>query len=292
MVAESARHTSLMGLLVPRSLVWATDIDALPLDHTVERRQQGHLAVRSPGNPGHYWGTLLVFDDPPTPGDRERWEAFFDEAFGDDPRVRHRTFAWDRTGGDPGDAEEEFVQHGYRLDDSVALVADSSGVRRHLRENRAVEVRVLDATEGADAELWQQVIEMEVAGRDPELTQEEYRTYLEARHADRRKLFRAGRGAWYVATDPGSGEVVASCGIVVAAGRGRFQAVETSAPYRRRGICSRLVVEAARHAVDVHGATQLVIVADAGYHALGLYESLGFERREHVFGVSLWPEPR
>jgi ribosomal protein S18 acetylase RimI-like enzyme len=68
--------------------------------------------------------------------------------------------------------------------------------------------------------------------------------------------------------------------------------VETAAPYRRRGICSRLVVDAARHAVDAHGATQLVIVADATYHALGLYESLGFERREHVYGVSLWPDPR
>jgi hypothetical protein len=32
-----------------------------------------------------------------------------------------------------------------------------------------------------------------------------------------------------------------------------------------------------------------VIVADAGYHALGLYESLGFERKEHVYGVCLPP---
>jgi ribosomal protein S18 acetylase RimI-like enzyme len=28
-----------------------------------------------------------------------------------------------------------------------------------------------------------------------------------------------------------------------------------------------------------------VIVAETGYHALDLYESLGFERREHVLGV-------
>jgi len=34
---------------------------------------------------------------------------------------------------------------------------------------------------------------------------------------------------------------------------------------------------------------RFVIVADAGYHALGLYESLGFERTEHVSGVCLWP---
>lgn len=32
-----------------------------------------------------------------------------------------------------------------------------------------------------------------------------------------------------------------------------------------------------------------MIVADPGYPALGLYESLGFERRERVAGVSRWP---
>ena len=32
-----------------------------------------------------------------------------------------------------------------------------------------------------------------------------------------------------------------------------------------------------------------MIVADPGYHALGLYESLGFERRENVVGVCRWP---
>ena len=65
--------------------------------------------------------------------------------------------------------------------------------------------------------------------------------------------------------------------------------VDTAEAYRRRGVCSRLVVEAARHAAADYGAEQLVIVADADYHALGLYESLGFERTEHAVGVCLWP---
>jgi hypothetical protein len=83
-----------MTSTVPRSLVWATDIDTLPIDRVVERRD-GYLVVRSPSNPAHYWGTMLLFDRPPAAGDGERWEALFDEAVGDDPRVRRRTFAWD-----------------------------------------------------------------------------------------------------------------------------------------------------------------------------------------------------
>jgi hypothetical protein len=48
------------------------------------------------------------------------------------------------------------------------------------------------------------------------------------------------------------------------------------------------VVEAGRRAT-AHGARRFVIAADADYHALGLYESLGFRRAEHVVGVCRWP---
>lgn len=274
---------------VPRSLVWATDIDTLPFDRIVERRD-GYLAIRSPGNPGHYWGTLLLFDEPPAPGDGARWEALFDEAFGDDPRVRHRTFAWDRVDGVAGAAREEFVVRGYRLDENVGLVALPEEVRPHARENREVAVRALDPAAGADEELWRAVIELEVADRDDVFDESGYRAYLLARYADRREQFRAGGGGWYAALDPGTGAVAASCGVVVTGSRGRFQSVGTARAYRRRGICSRLVAEAARHAAKEYGAETLVIAADIGYHALGLYESLGFRRREHVLGVSLWPE--
>jgi ribosomal protein S18 acetylase RimI-like enzyme len=275
--------------LVPRSLVWATSLDVLSLDHVVERRP-GFLFVRSPSNPAYYWGNLLLFDDPPVPGDAPRWEALFDEAFGDEPRVRHRTFAWDRTDGVSGAAHEEFAGRGYRVEESVGLVADAHQLLPHPRENSDVVVQALDPAVGADEELWDAIVEVQVAGADEHGHEEvAHRAFTRARLDDQRALFRAGRGAWYVAIDPASGEVAASCGVVVTAGRGRFQAVDTALVHRRRGISSRLVIEAARRANEDYGAERFVIVADADYHALGLYESLGFERAEHVFGVCLWP---
>jgi ribosomal protein S18 acetylase RimI-like enzyme len=122
-----------------------------------------------------------------------------------------------------------------------------------------------------------------------------HRVFSRARQAELRAMFRAGRGAWYVALD---GDVlVGSMGIVVTGGRGararraRFQTVDTAASHRRRGICSRLLVDAARHAVATYGADRLVIVADPGYHAAGIYESVGFRPVERVAGV--WrPPPR
>jgi ribosomal protein S18 acetylase RimI-like enzyme len=226
-----------------------------------------------------------VFDEPPGAGDGPSWEALFDASFGDDPRVRHRTFAWDRSDGVLGAAREEFADRGYVLEESIGLVAEAGSVTPHPRANREVGVRVLDPAAGADKELWAAVVELQVASRDEVQEEESARAFARVRQRDLRALFRAGRGSWYVAIDPGSDEVVGSCGVVVTGGRGRFQVVDTALAYRRRGICSRLVVAAARHATDAHGAERFVIVADVDYHALGLYESLGFERREHVFGV-------
>jgi ribosomal protein S18 acetylase RimI-like enzyme len=280
--------TAEIGLTpVPRSLVWATDLDTLPPDRVVQRRD-GYLLIRSPSNPTFYWGNLLLFDEPPATGDAARWEELFEREFADEPRVRHHTFAWDLAHGEAGVAREEFVERGYDLDESIGLVAGASQVQPHARENRDVVVRALDPAPGADEALWDAVVDLQVAGRQEGHDEQSFRAFARPRLEDRRALFRLGRGAWYVALDPASGEVAASCGIVVTGGRGRFQVVDTALEFRRRGICSRLVVEAARHAAETHGAERFVIVADLGYHALGLYESLGFERREHVVGVCRW----
>jgi ribosomal protein S18 acetylase RimI-like enzyme len=271
----------------PRSVAIATDLDVLPAGSIVERRA-GYLLVRSPSNPAHFWGNFLVFDEPPGNGDGERWEALFEREFRDEPRVRHRAFTWDRIDGVVGRAREELVARGYVLDDSFGLVAESGELQPHPRANRDVVVRALDPD--GDGELWAAVIELQVEGRDEGHEEADYRAFSRARLRDRQAHFRAGRGAWYVALDPATRELAASLGIVVTHGRGRYQAVETATPYRRQGIASRLVVDAAKHAAATYGAERFVIVADVNYHALGLYESLGFARAEHVIGVFRHPQ--
>jgi ribosomal protein S18 acetylase RimI-like enzyme len=269
-----------------RSLVWATDVDVLPVDRVVHERD-GYLAVRSPGNPAHYWGNFLLFGHPPASGDRARWERLFDVEFGAEPRVRHRTFAWDRTDGSRGSVDVELLAHGYELEQTVGLIAASDALTPHPRENRDVRVRALDPE--ADGDSWEQVVELQLASRDKRDDDVSYEGFCRQRLEDLRTLFRLGRGSWYVALDPAADRVLASCGIVVTDGRGRFQSVDTAAAYRRRGICSRLVVEAAHHAARRSRARQFVIAADPGYHALGLYESLGFRQRERVCGVCRRP---
>jgi GNAT superfamily N-acetyltransferase len=71
--------------------------------------------------------------------------------------------------------------------------------------------------------------------------------------------------------------------------RARYQAVDTAADHRRQGVCSRLLVDAARTIAERHGCRRFVIGADPHYHALGLYESLGFRPVERVAGAYLQP---
>lgn len=277
---------------MPSSLVWATNIDVLPSARMVSRRD-GYLAVRSPTNPTHYWGNLLVFDDVPGPGDGERWEAVFAAEFADVPRVTHRTFAWDRTDDARGAMDREFRARGYDVDLSVGMIASPDEIHPHPRANADVVVRPLDPELGGDDERhWHQVLELQAAGRDPDSseTEEAHLVFSRARQAELRAMFRGGLGAWYVAL---AGDVVAgSMGVVVTGGRARYQAVDTAVSHRRRGVCSRLLVDAARHAVATYGATRLVIVADPDYHAAGIYESVGFRPVERVCGVCRPPRSR
>jgi GNAT superfamily N-acetyltransferase len=278
-----------VSVTAPRSLVLATLIDVLPEDRVV-RREADHLVVRSPSNPGHWEGNLLAFDDAPTAGDGERWEAAFDAAFSDEPAVRHRTFYWDRTDGEEGAAADELGARGYRLERDVGLIASPAELVAHPRANQEVEIRRLEPAPGGDESLWEGAIAvaLENNAEDP-LPDPDYERFVRARQAERRAVFSAGRGAWYVAVDPADGAVVAGCGVIATGPRGRFQAVDTIPTHRRRGIARRLVYEAAGDAATRFALQRLVIVADADYHARTIYESLGFRPRERV--CSAWLAP-
>ncbi|HUH80319.1 MAG TPA: GNAT family N-acetyltransferase [Solirubrobacteraceae bacterium] len=275
--------------VLPRALVWATDIQVLPPGRVLERRD-GYLVVRSPENPAHHWGNFLLFDDPPAAGDGARWEHLFEAEFASTPGVGHRAFGWDRPDGALGEACAEFAARAYELEQTVGLRARAGAARPHPRQNRDVTIAALDPRPGAEPELWEQVVEMWVASSEVEPAQEHTRrAFVRIRLGELRALFMGGMGSWYVALDGGGREVVGCCGIVTSGTVGRFQSVDTRADWRRRGVCSRLLVEACRHCERHHSVECFVIAADAGYHALGIYESLGFEPVERVAGVCLDP---
>jgi hypothetical protein len=267
------------------SLVWATDVDVLAPDHTVERRA-GYWVVQSPSNPTYWWGNFLLFDDAPSVGDGDRWQELFTQEFAARPQVTHSTLAWDRVDGEAGAAEHELVAHGYELEWTSGLVARVDRLREHPGASSEVEVRALDP--GADEALWDAVIALQMAGAREEFRGSDYHlNFLRARQRELRAIFSSGRGSWYVALL--DGVVAGSLGIVVTEPRARYQSVDTVERFRRRGVARRLVFEAARDACSKHAIDHFVIAADPDYHAIGIYEGLGFERVELVVGAMRKP---
>jgi ribosomal protein S18 acetylase RimI-like enzyme len=267
-------------MLVMRSLIWATDVDVLPTDRDLLRRDD-HWVVRSPSNSLHHWGNLLIFDAPPVAGDGARWEALFRSAF---PELDHRVFAWDVTDGDVGAAVSEFP--GFELERQTGLIATPAQLHAHPRANAVVTVRALAADDGA----WDKVLglwEANNSADDDPHPSEAHRTFLQARMAGLRAILAEGRGAWFVAED--GGQVVGSLGVIVTDGRARYQSVDTRPSHRGRGIASRLVFDAAQMTAAQWPVDSLVIAAVPDYHALGIYESLGFRAVEQVTGVSRRP---
>lgn len=271
-----------------RSLVWATDIDVLAGDSVLDRRD-GYWVVRSPSNPTFWWGNFLLFDGPPAEGDGDRWLELFEGEFSGDEEVTHRTFAWDRPDGAAGAAEGELVTKGFELEWTTGLTAKPDEVRPTPRANTEVVVRPLDPD--ADETLWDAVVDLQMTQAPEGYEDSDYhRTFSKRRQEELRGLFRNGRGAWYVALL--DGETVASLGIVVTAGRARFQSVDTAEAHRRKGIATRLVADAAAQASANHAIDHFVIAADPDYHAIGIYEGLGFKRAELVVGAMRKPADR
>ena len=156
---NAGRLRSVEERLVPRSLVWATNIDVLAPDRTV-RRADGYLVVRSPSNPTFWWGNLLVFDAPPGEGDGQRWEALFEAEFADEPRVAHLTFAWDRTDDERGAADSEFIARGFDLELNVGMIAAPEEIHPIPRANApGADQGAGSRAGGPDEALWEQVIE-------------------------------------------------------------------------------------------------------------------------------------
>ena len=261
--------------MILRSLGLRSDL-ALIDGEVLDR--DSYLVVRSPREPGYYWGNLLVFPQAPGPGDLARWEHLFAQEFANDPEVAHRTFAWDLGDApwDPG----PFLEAGYHHEQTVVLTASEVCLPPH--PNTEIEVRTLQTQ--AD---WDEVAELHVATRDLEHEEEAYRQFATRRLAALRARVDAGQGEWYGAFR--DGRQLASLGIVRSGTMARFQIVVTHPEARRQGLCGTLVHQVAQAALDRPDVESLVMLADSEYHAARIYESVGFSPSEKLDGLCRWP---
>ena len=242
------------------SLGFRTDVALRVLEGAEVADRGDHLVIRSPDNPSFWWGNFILLGAPPKPGTADAWLTRFAAEF---PAARHVTFGIDAAGGQD-EVPGEFAAAGLEIERATVLT--SAAVCPPPRPNSAVEVRALDS----DAD-WRQAVELSLRCFGEGEPQE----YLERRVAARRRLTRAGVGAWFGAF--AAGRMLAQLGVFdVGNGFARYQHVETDPAARRQGLAGTLVWHAGRYGLGPLGATTLVIVADPAADAIRVYRSCGF----------------
>tara|TARA_R110002167_G_scaffold45324_3_gene136302 strand:- start:99841 stop:100638 length:798 start_codon:yes stop_codon:yes gene_type:complete len=257
-----------------KSLGYRTDLIFSAFDGEIIDR--GHyLVVRTPNNPGFYWGNYLLFDQPPSEGDYQRWQSLFAKEIGKPPQTTHQTFGWDSTTDEQG-VIAPFLDNGYQIERSVVLVARQLSAPTQSVQGLTVRPLLVD-------EDWKQSLENQMACREPEFTEANYRVFKERQVGRYRAMTRAGKGAWFGAFL--GDRLVADLGVFNDNRLGRYQSVQTHPEFRRQGIARCLLYEAGIHAFDHFGIERLVIVADADSSAERLYKASGFEVEEQQIGI-------
>lgn len=239
-----------------------------------------YFRIETPANPAWYWGNLLFFKRPPTPADASRWQDLFRREFAHQPLVRHMLFAWLVEDNDAG-VPEGFLDAGFELELQDAHAAQQ--VHPPPRFNRRITVKTIERETD-----WEAAMHLQVKCRDPRIDYARYMAFIRTRFADYRELIAARKGDWYGAFL--DDELVADLGLFrdERTRLARFQYVETAPAHRRLGICSTLVYEAARAALEHRDIDAVVIVPEEEFIAR-IYQSLGFAPVERAAFLSRHP---
>jgi ribosomal protein S18 acetylase RimI-like enzyme len=262
-----------------KSLGYRTDLFFPAFDGQIIDRGN-YLVIRTPKNPTFYWGNFLFFSQPPREGDFNEWRDLFAQEIGTPPNTEHQVFGWDSPVGEEG-IIQPFLEAGFNLERNVVLT--SSKPNDPARPSRLVNIRPLKTESD-----WEQAVENQVACREPEFEEGDYRELQMKQMVRYRMMAASGHGDWYGAFM--EQKLVADLGLYHHEGVGRFQSVETNPDFRRRGIAGTMIVEASRQAKEKYNLHTLVIVADQDSSPARLYTSLGFELTEKQVGLAWWPK--
>ncbi len=262
-----------------RSLAYRTDLMVRRLAGSTISDHGRFIVVRTPDNPGFHWGNFVLWPGPPRPGEVEEWIRIFTDQF---PDAAHLAFGIDGTDFPEGD--QPFPDKRLLSDLSVVMTSERPPESRATRS--VPTVRPLRSDRDWDQE---HLLRLALDEED-EPHSSAHLDFLRRSTDESRRLVEAGHAEYFGAfIEDRLGSVVG----IASDGRGvaRYQNVGTHPDFRRRGLASHLLARAGAFGMDGFGARRLVIVADAGGIAAGLYQAVGFVPVESQWGLSAAPTP-
>ncbi|GAA1596092.1 MULTISPECIES: GNAT family N-acetyltransferase [Kribbella] len=256
------------------SLGFRTDLLLLELGGSEFRDNGEYVVVRTPQNPGFWWGNFLLYRTPFAPDDTKLRLEDFRREF---PDAKHVAFGIDSTDGDAG-AVDELTAAGFEVEPNVVMTAERVVPPPH--PNEQATYRFLSSDDD-----WEQVYHQSLACAEMTVD-DDYREFTRRKLVAKRAVVDAGNGKWFGAFD--GDRLQSSLGLIFdGSGLGRFQNVQTSPEDRGRGLAGTLV-----HHASTYGLTQarkLVMVADPEYLAIRIYRSLGFADTETQLQIARPP---
>lgn len=261
---------------------WRTDF-ILHREGALVHERDDCIVVRTPANPGFYWGNFLLLPAPPRDDALAHWRSRFDaEITALQPASRHVAIGVNRPPLEDG--LPSWTAAGFELIETAVIEQVPGELRPPPRAARgAVQVRPLDLAHEMDAVIAQQLADPH--GFEPEGYERHRRAQMQ------RYAAMAGRGTalWFGAWC--DGVLAADCGLMrdatVPGATGRFQHVSTHPDFRRRGLCSALVHEVTRFGFDAWQLARVVMCADPEDVAVGIYEDLGYRRIDREWALQL-----
>lgn len=228
------------------------------------------IVVRTPDNPGFYWGNFLLLPRAPADADLAHWRArFAQEISAPQPASQHEAFGINL----PPDSARlpRWEAAGFELIETSVLRLRPAQLQAPAKvPSAALEFVVLDLAHDIEA-----IVALECAdthGFEPG-AYADYRRRQFQRYA---AMAQQGDAAWFgVRCD---GVLAADCGLMHDGGLGRFQRVATHPAWRRRGLCTALVHGVSAWGFRHWGLDEILMCADPHDVAIGIYESLGYER--------------
>ncbi|MEU8223051.1 GNAT family N-acetyltransferase [Kribbella sp. NPDC048915] len=257
-----------------KSLGFQTDLLLLELSGSSVQDTGEYVVVRTPANPGFWWGNFLLYRTNFGPGDAQRRIEDFRREF---PDAQHVALGIDSTDGEIG-AVEEVAAAGFDIGRDVVMTADHVVPPPH--PNEQATYRFLSSDED-----WEQVYRLSLACAELEVDAA-YEDFTRRNLLRQRALVEVGHGSWFGAFD--GDRLQSSLGLMFDGnGLARFQSVQTFPDDRGQGLAGTLV-----HHASMYGLTRaktLVMVADPDYLAIRIYRNVGFSDTETQLQLTLRP---
>ncbi len=239
------------------------------------------LVVLTPTNPLYYWGNFLLLPCAPRDDELEHWERRFqEEIVAVHAGSAHRCYGVNAPPA--GEQLPAWQAAGFEIQFTAVLAQEPGGLRPPPRRARGtVEFRGFDLTLEIETLVAQHCADAQ--GFEPRAFETHRRQQMQ-RYA---QMQRDGLARWFgVWCD---GVLAADCGLMRehagAGALGRFQHVGTHPHWRRRGLATALVHRVAAWGWEHWKLSRTLMCADPEDVAIGIYESLGFERIDDEWGL-------